>query len=113
MRLTSVSISRFSTIRLSIPFSQLAMASGKRATKPSKDKARQFYDRRRAGIDRKVRSLITGESNEFGVAVNVTIIYEYRNEVSFFRSHLDETNARWFSSLNELVSAQCTLINAY
>jgi hypothetical protein len=72
----------------------------------TKDKAREFFDRRRLGIDRKIRALITGESNTFGIDLNVTVIYEYANEVSFFRSHLDESNARWFTSLDDLV---CTV----
>jgi hypothetical protein len=70
-----------------------------------KDESRKFYERRRAGIDRKVRALITGESVDYGLEMNVTVIYEYKNEVSFFRSHRDRKNARWFSSLQELVSA--------
>jgi hypothetical protein len=76
----------------------------RKAPKSPKNAAREFYDRRRTGIDRKVRSLITGESNDYGVEMNVTIIYEYANEVSFFRSHVNEESARWFSSFAELVS---------
>jgi hypothetical protein len=75
-----------------------------------KDEGRKFYNRRRTGIDRKVRTLITGVSNDYGVEMNVTIVYEYADEVSFFRSHGDEGNSRWFSSFEELVSAPGDLI---
>jgi hypothetical protein len=72
---------------------------------PKKDEARLFFDRRRQGLDRKARTMITEESKTHHVDVKVTIIYEYKNEVSFFRSHPTEVGARWFSSIAELVSA--------
>jgi hypothetical protein len=72
------------------------------------DKSREFYQRRRQGIDRKVRTMITHLCNQFQHSANVTIIYEYRDEVSFFRSHLNENGARWFPSLEALVSAYCS-----
>jgi hypothetical protein len=74
---------------------------------PKKDNltvAREFFNRRRSGLDRKAQTLITHESKKHHVDVKVTIVYEYQNEVSFFRSHPTEVGARWFSSFNELVS---------
>jgi hypothetical protein len=52
--------------------------------------------------------MITHLCNQFQHSANVTIIYEYRDEVSFFRSHLNENGARWFPSLEALVSAYCS-----
>jgi hypothetical protein len=76
----------------------------KTTIKPAKNKAKEFFNRRRAGIDRKVRNMITTLSNDMKVDVNVTVIYEIEDEVCFFRSHIREKNTRWFSSIGELVS---------
>lgn len=71
-------------------------------TRAQKD-ARAFFDRRRQGLDGKVRSMILGLANKHNMDINCTVIYEYRDELSIFRSHPGDTG-RWWSSIKELVS---------
>ena len=70
---------------------------------PADKGARVFFGRRRQGVDSKVRSMILGLANKHNVDINVTVIYEYKNEVSMFRSQPGDTG-RWFSTVRDLVS---------
>lgn len=70
---------------------------------PAQKNARVFFDRRRQGLDGKVRSLILGLANKHNVDINVTVIYEYKDEVSIFRSQPGDSGS-WWSSVEELVS---------
>jgi hypothetical protein len=64
--------------------------------------ARAFFERRRQGLDSKARALILKLSKDHNVDSNVTIIYEYKDEISIFRSHTGDTGP-WFPTINELV----------
>lgn len=48
--------------------------------------AQVFFGRRGQGVDSKIRSVILGLANKHRVDINVTVIYEYKNQVSIFRS---------------------------
>lgn len=70
----------------------------------SADKSAQvFFGRRGQGVDSKVRSMILGLANKHHVDTNVTVIYEYKNEFSIFRSQPADTE-RWFPTVRDLVS---------
>jgi hypothetical protein len=75
---------------------------------PAEKSARVFFDRRRTGLDGKVRSLILGLANKHNVDINVTVIYEYKDEISIFRSQPGDTG-RWFPTVRDLVSWTSTL----
>ena len=64
---------------------------------PADKSARVFFGRRRQGVDSKVRSMILGLANKHHVDINVTVIYEYKNEVSIFRSQPGDTGVSWNS----------------
>jgi hypothetical protein len=63
--------------------------------------ARKLFDRRRTGLDRKARDLIMKSLSLHNVDIGITIIYEFGDEVSMFRSHLDE--GRWWPTVEDLV----------
>lgn len=64
--------------------------------------AQKLFDRRRTGLDRKARDLIMKSLSMHNVDLGITIIYEFGEEVSMFRSHLDD--GRWWSTVQDLVS---------
>ncbi|KAF5845612.1 hypothetical protein GGP41_009357 [Bipolaris sorokiniana] len=52
--------------------------------------AQKLFDRRRTGLDRKARDLIMKSLSMHNIDLGITIIYEFGEEVSMFRSHLDD-----------------------
>ncbi|EOA82037.1 hypothetical protein ACJQWK_05062 [Exserohilum turcicum] len=62
--------------------------------------AQKLFDRRRTGLDRKARDLIMKSLSMHNVDLGITIIYEFGEEVSMFRSHLDD--GRWWSTVQDL-----------
>ncbi len=74
----------------------------------SKDAARQFFERRSSGLDRKARDLILKAHQGWQTPVAVTIIYEFNGEISLFRSHPGD--GPWWSSVRELVNLDYSLL---
>ncbi|KAF3005590.1 hypothetical protein E8E13_000138 [Curvularia kusanoi] len=78
---------------------------------PAADKdARVFFDRRRTGVDNKIRSMIVVLSNKHHVDINVTVIYKYKDEVSMFRSQPGD-GGQWFPTLTEHVPNQASYMD--
>ena len=64
---------------------------------------RKLYARRRETVESKVRHMIVDVARLHRIDMHVTVIYEYKNEVSMFRSQ-QEDGRHMSTTLGELVS---------